>query len=119
MLSPFRLVLNSKTDGEALRALEISSTCHIFRNLPSNCCSLVIEDISNEEGSEPYPSLRFSFELKPKRAKEEEKPFLIFTNGSILMRANDLDDYAMTTDPTQLAFMLPDERNITGTSSSL
>lgn len=75
----------------------------------------MIEDISNEEESEPYPSLRFSFELKPKREKEE-KPFLIFTNGSILMRANDLDDYAMTTDPTQLPFMLPDERNITGAS---
>lgn len=71
-----------------------------------------VEDVSVDE--EATPNLRVPIELKPTKEKVEVKPFLVLTNGSTLIRVNDLDDYAMVLEPKQLAFMLPDERNITG-----
>lgn len=68
---------------------------------------------SSVEG-ETTPNLRVPVELKKIEERAETKPFLVLTNGSTLIRVNDLNDYAMTVEPTQLAFMLPDERNITG-----
>lgn len=109
----FKLVLKSKTDDEPLRALETPATCHLFRNLPTeNCCVAVVEDVT--DGGMTTGNLRVPFDLRPTGDKSDSKPFLVFTNGTALMRADNLNDYAMSVEPTQLAFMLPDERNITG-----
>jgi hypothetical protein len=91
----------------------------LFRNLPADpdCCILQVEDVSAD--GETKPSLQVPIELKKVEAKPEVKPFLVLTNGSSLIRVNDLNDYAMMVEPTQLAFMLPDERNITGEFSIL
>lgn len=107
----FRVVLKSRSDEEPLRALETSSTCHLFRNLPSDTqFVIIVEEIGIEGGA---ASSQISFELK--NIKEgDEKPFLVFTNGTLLMRADDLNDYTMSVEPVQLAFMLPDDKNITG-----
>jgi hypothetical protein len=79
----------------------------------------LIEDIS-DSASHPAPTTRFSIDLKSAASEEKsveggaEKAFMIFTNGTTLMRMDNLNDYAMLVDPTIVPFMLPDEKNITG-----
>ncbi|KAI6213954.1 Receptor protein-tyrosine kinase [Aphelenchoides besseyi] len=112
----FRLLLKSKTDEEPLRALETSSSCHLFRQLPvENCCTVLVEDVTDNDRS--IPTLKISIEMKSVENDATERPSLIATNGTDLIRIVDFNDYAMLNEPRSIPFMLPSMQNITAMAS--
>ncbi|KAI6186999.1 Receptor protein-tyrosine kinase [Aphelenchoides besseyi] len=112
----FRLLLKSKTDEEPLRALETSSSCHLFRQLPvDNCCTVLVEDVTDNDRS--IPTLKISIEMKFVESDGTERPSLVATNGTDLIRIIDFNDYAMLNEPRSIPFMLPPMQNITAMAS--
>ncbi|KAI6223763.1 Tyrosine-protein kinase receptor [Aphelenchoides fujianensis] len=110
--SKYRLVLKSKSDEEPLRALETQANCHLFRQLPAeDCCNVLIEDIS--DGDHSTASLKVAIEMRPSTVEESEKPKMMVTNGTVLLRVDDLNDYAMLSEPTTIPFLVPAGQSIT------
>ena len=128
----FRLVLKSRTTDEAIRALEIATSCFLLRNLPTDesCCVAQIETLGGESaamlgGDSPSPTppptpppLRVVFESAAARSSSSveaaKPPILVITDGAALVSYAALNDYLMSVEPTSIAILLPADATITG-----